>query len=321
MMGEELLRRLEYIDDDLILESKPIEMENKSGVKRKIYTFILIAALFVTLVMTASAASKGDWDVAIANFMGISNADTEQLRDGTVQINSSSVCSNGDESIKITAAYSVGDSSSACIRFDTNYTVPSDFDTEKEYYCTGDFDIDICKRKNGTSLDYSAVLSSETEDGKLYFLLMTSDVDNLNKDYIDITFTDLYRYNRETEENEKIFEGTWSFSWKYSYRSQTVKKNIGKIINLNGTKCLITSVKISPLEVKVYGIAFGKGCEMSIERINFNDGHSISPESNSGSGTRNSFWIESYCDSTELGEVIDPNNVYSITVDAEELIL
>ena len=94
MKGEEMLDLLEYLDEDLIMESAGFGETGRKTLRRmnpkKLVVVLLAATLVLALgVMAVSAGVRHARDRAILDFMGIRDADTTQLEDGTVLIGES----------------------------------------------------------------------------------------------------------------------------------------------------------------------------------------------------------------------------------------
>ena len=102
MSGEEMLDLLEYLDEDLIMESAGFggagRKTRRNMNPKKLVVVLLAATLVLALgVMAVSAAVRHARDRAILDFMGIRDADTTQLEDGTVLIGESDTCSGRDQ--------------------------------------------------------------------------------------------------------------------------------------------------------------------------------------------------------------------------------
>ena len=120
MKGEEMLKLLGYLDEDLIMESAGFGETGRKTLRRmnpkKLVVVLLAATLVLALgVMAVSAGVRHARDRAILDFMGIRDADTTQLEDGTVLIGESDICSGRDlltgeqKEITFTASSSIGD--------------------------------------------------------------------------------------------------------------------------------------------------------------------------------------------------------------------
>lgn len=311
--------------------------------RRKLLTFFFAAALIFAFALTAGAAAEHDWDVALVNFMGISDADTVQLPDGNIQIGVSDVCSGMDYSsdpagikkdVLLTATSSIGDKNAAYIRFDTNYELPEDFDPERDYVLPEDMDLSVFLKnpeKNVIESTKGSVFTTIEENGKLIFLLYISNCQKLNKSYVSITMGNLYLYHdldaadsTISEEPELLYEGSWSLDWKYSYRSNVKTKKVLKSINVDGTKCFLTHLEVSPLGIRFEGFAnpmhrLSSPTRLDVDCVTFRDGRVLTIGGNSSSGLKDGIWLDGYCGIDILGEVLDVDEIESITIGGCEI--
>ena len=348
MKGEELLDLLGYLDEDLIMESAGFGETGRKTLRRmnpkKLVVVLLAAALVLALgVMAVSAAVRHDWDRAILDFMGIRDADTTQLEDGTVLIGESDTCSGRDlltgeqKEITFTASSSIGDKNAAYIRIDTDYEVPEDFDPETDYFMAEDFDLEVTTNYFQGALDRSSVLQSQVEDGKLLFLLEISGTKNIDRSKVALTFENLYYYhdlgmgeNDDAPPKELVFSGCWDLEWKFDYRTVTKKAKMHEKVQVGEAAGYLTTVEITPLGIRIEGrIAFdswdvptGKLEAMKIEKITLKDGRAIAiTETDSWGTSRGTYGYKfrGYYGVGVLGEPLNPDEVESITTDGKEI--
>lgn len=346
-MEEEQQKRIEEMIFSEILhnQEKPADKpKRKRANRRKLVTFLLAATLVIAFGVTAGAASENDWDIALMEFMGLDDADTMQWSDGTVQIGASAVCDGTDYSedangkqnrIIITATSSIGDQNAAYIRFDTNYELPDDFDPDQDYILPGDMNLGVYRKKSRDTMyiiEHGSTFTSMEENGKLVFMLYISDCPKINKSYVCLDLEDLYLYHdagsngEDTDrEPEQICEGNWSLNWKYAYRSNVRKKNMLKHVELdNNVNCYITRMEVSPLGVRLEGFVnplnrLSGAAWMDIEKITYLDGQELSVNGSSTAGCKDGIWLEGYCGIDVLGEVLNVDEVESITIGGCEI--
>lgn len=336
--------------EDMILSAISGEHQKeavKKGKKklnhRKLLTFMLAAVFVIAFAMTVGAASGNDWDVAIVNFMGISDADTVQLPDGNIQIGTSDLCRGIDYSkdpageekaVNITAASSIGDKNAAYIRFDTNYELPDDFNPERDYVLPEDMDLSVYQKKTAvTETMRGSTFTTAEEDGKLILLLYISNCQKINKSYVSITMKNLYLHHdlgitddTETEEPELLYEGSWSLDWKYSYRSNVKIKRMLKPVELDGIKCYLTHMEVSPLGIRFEGFVnplhrVSGAVWMDVDSITFKDGRVLAVDGSSQAGCKDGIWLDGYCGIDELGEALNVDEIESITIGGCEVSL
>lgn len=348
MSGEEMLDLLEYLDEDLIMESAGFGGADRKTRRnmnpKKLVVVLLAAALVLALgVMAVSAAVRHDWDRAILDFMGIRDADTTQLEDGTVLIGESDTCSGRDlltgeqKEIIFIASSSIGDKNAAYIRIDTDYEVPEDFDPETDYFMTEDFDLEVTTNYLQGALDRSSVLESQVENGKLFFLLEISGTKNIDRSKVVLTFENLYYYHDlgmgdkdDAPPKELVFRGSWNLEWKFDYRTVTKKAKMHEKVQVGEAAGYLTTVEITPLGIRIEGrIAFdswdvptGKLEAMKIEKITLKDGRAIAiTETDSWGTSRGTYGYKfrGYYGVGVLGEPLNPDEVESITTDGKEI--
>ena len=348
MSGEEMLDLLEYLDEDLIMESAGFGGADRKTRRnmnpKKLVVVLLAAALVLALgVMAVSAAVRHDWDRAILDFMGIRDADTTQLEDGTVLIGESDTCSGRDlltgeqKEITFIASSSIGDKNAAYIRIDTDYEVPEDFDPETDYFMTEDFDLEVTTNYLQGALDRSSVLESQVENGKLFFLLEISGTKNIDRSKVVLTFENLYYYHDlgmgdkdDALPKELVFRGSWNLEWKFDYRTVTKKAKMHEKVQVGEAAGYLTTVEITPLGIRIEGrIAFdswdvptGKLEAMKIEKITLKDGRAIAiTETDSWGTSRGTYGYKfrGYYGVGVLGEPLNPDEVESITTDGKEI--
>lgn len=323
---------LQHINTD-----STILYKKKSKHKKRLL-FALAAVLLVALSLTGFAAVQNEWDIALVNFMGISNADTLQLEGGDVQINKiaqyektspylDSIETLGlvKSPIQITATTSIGDKNSAYIRIETDYTLPETFNPETDYVLPFNIRTNISPMPNG----YGSEFTYFEEDGKLGFLLSISNCEELNKSDISIEIYDLYLHHDLNDENsereeELLCAGTWKVDWKYNYRSNTKNYYMLKSIESNFATYYLTRIEVSPISIRMEAFRMPKDREKPLpgswlEEIRFEDGTILSIKDESGGGLRNGMFAESYISVREFGNAIDPKTIGSLIICGKEI--
>lgn len=333
---------------DTVQENENTDNVNEKTCKkkkshRKFLTLMLAAVLVIAFALTAGAASEHDWDVALVNFMGISDADTVQLPDGNIQIGVSDVCYGVDYSknpageqaeIRMIATSSIGDKNAAYIRIDTNYELPEDFDPERDYVLPEDTDISVHRRKNSvTETMRGSTFTTIEEDGKLVLLLYISNCRKINKSYVSIAMENLYVYHdlginddSQTEEPELIYEGSWSLDWKYSYRANVETKRMLRLVELDGVKCYLTHMEVSPLGIRFEGFVnplrrVSGAVWLDVDAITFKDGRVLTVGGSSQAGCKDGIWLDGYCGIDVLGEALEVDEIESVTIGGCEISL
>ena len=320
--------------------------QSKTGQKlrpRKFLALVLAAALLMAFGVVASAARTNDWDIALMEFMGIDDADTLQWSDGTVQIQASSVCSGTDyaqnpkgeiQPLKIAATSSIGDKNAAYIHLDTNYTLPVNFDPKHDYILPGNTSINVYEKNPQSSpaiTTCGTVFTSMEDEGKLVFLLYIADCPKINKSYVALDFEDLYLYhdkgdtdNSVSAEPELLYKGSWSLHWKYAYRSNVKRIRLMKPLEFEGVKCWLTQVEVSPLGIRLKAFVnplhrLSGAVWMDIDKVTYKDGTVLEIGGSSTAGNRNGIFLEGYCGTDVIKEVLNVDEIASIMVGGEEI--
>lgn len=333
-MNKDKQQRIETIILSVILNESKNEKPGSDAIKiekrrskRKIFVVLLAATLL--LGMTVYAAEKQEWDIAIINFMGISDTGTVQLEDGVVEIGASALSNK----VTMKAVTSVGDKNSAYIRIDTDYELPQSFNEKTDYILTNGWNTSIINKKK-MPVDHSGTMMYFNNDGFLSFMMYIGNCDGINRKNVTITLSDLYLYHDfgadevdEPDHGTLLLKGEWILSWKYNYRSNVNTYYPMKKVISNGEACLVTKIEISPISILAESLKNpNKGStetsQLLIRKITMKDGSVIEfdPGSTSG-GCKNNIYLEGYRDVTEMGEVIDPLKVYSVTIGDTEIIL
>lgn len=324
----------------MIFEAIGIEKSAEKPVrrlkKRRVLVFALAAVLLISFAVTAGAAVQNDWDVALMNFMGISDTDTVQLEGGEVKIGEKAVCSGLDFSrnasgerkeMTVTAVSSVGDKNSAYIRIDTDYELPKDFNAESDYVLPEEDSICVFAKDPQTcpiETTKGAVLTSVNENGRLVFMLYISNCQKLNKSYVSVNFKNLYLHHDlgETEGRpgkELLYKGSVTLNWKYSYQSNIKSVPVLRVVRFGETPCLVTKMEISPLSVRLEGLKLKKGGSdrtvwMDIDRIAYKDGTIQEVGGSSQAGCKNGIFLEGFCDISVLQKPLKVQEIASVTV-------
>ncbi len=317
-----------------------VRKENETQPKRRsvkrLVVWGLAAVLTIALGLTVMAAGEREWDIALVNFMGLSDANTLQLDSGMVEINQgqTSICAdyrNEDagetKEVTMTAVSSIGDKNEVYVRIETDYELPETFNEESDYILPGDYKLGI-----SPNTGYGAQFSSFVEDNKLGFLLEISNCKDVNKAEISVFMEDLYWYHDKNAEEEVAVEpkellckGSWKLNWKYHYKSNTITKRfVNKDFAADGCTYKLTKVEISPISIRLEARrskadSKKEHSDMWLQEIHFTDGRILKVGDVGGSGMRNGIYAHSYIGARELGETINPKEVKSLIIGGEEI--
>lgn len=344
--GEDVLSEIEmHTIENKILEKigqKQEDVESKPIMRRrkKRMFVVLVAAIVAAIGLTAGAATQNDWDIALMNLMGISDADSIQLEGGKVEIAIDASCSGIDyadnpageqKTINVTKITSIGDKNNAYIRIDTDYDVPADFNETTDYILPDDTDISIQKNARGdfNPSGWGSMFTSVYDNGKLSFVFNITGCENLNRSYVVVDVSNLYLHHDKEDGDEQleenlIFAGSLHLEWKYSYRANAKTTRMLKRLDADGTQIMVDKVTVTPLDIHIHGYSVesveGGNSSLDLLRIDaitFKDGTTIVPEGVSQGGIGDRHELDTHTNIEQIGQGLDVDNIESITVHGE----
>ena len=287
--------------------------------------FVLAVAAILIMGLGLTSAAKNEWDIALINFMGLSDANTLQLEGGEVQIDQSAVASG----ITFTVVSSIGDKNSGYIRIETDYEFPENYNFETDYILPWSHSLLISDGKDYNTKDYASTWMYYVEEGKLCFLVSVSNCEDLNKSRVQLKIKDLYIFhdlnNPESDvEEELLVEGEWSFEWTYHYKSNANVYHMMKSFECNDITYYLTKVEISPISVRIEAFCMPQNRNYMrlfdlIQKITYEDGTFVEIPRESVGSVRDGMFVESFVDLVELGEVLKSDEVKSITISGTEI--
>lgn len=285
----------------------------KRFVKKKLLIAMFAAALLFG--MAAFAANDGQWDIRLMEFWHLT--DTTYLEGGNVLIDKSST----SNVMTVTALSSIGDKNNVSILLETDY--PFD-DRSKDPHEKNDFyfifdtmNISVMD-KNGwpASSGWSSVMESFSENGKLYFLLNIVCKD-INRQRVSITLKDLYMYEKSSEEEIMVNDGTWNLEWTYQYKANVKTYYPFTFANCGKEKILITKIEATPLSIRVTGIKnyFDRNQttveEFAIKKVYRNDNQELVEFTPTSYGCSNHMFLE--CN-VVLNDPVEPAELSGIQI-------
>lgn len=333
------------------IKSEKSEQAFKPKRHRKRRGLILIAAI-VMLMGTVALAASNDWDIQMAERLGLSSV-MEKLEGGYVVIGETQ--SQGDITMTVTQA--IGDSSCQWIEIDTN--IPWEANEEEAYGvedCTlkvypcvpaikpdgqGGFDsfsnfaLQFLTEKSGGYTVYCY-----EKDGNISIMISAMDYEDLNRSLIQVEIKDLGLYHGEEDgEGTVICDSTFRFSWKNYYNANTKHIKLNQEITLQNDQgevfdCTLTKLEVTPISLRLEAKAknVGNGSFLYIDSIKMKDG-TVIPCGDITSGGVSSVGIhsdlegflslveEKGADSEESSafSLIDGTQIESITVGGVEI--
>ena len=323
----------------------------RRGKKRK--CLALIAAVIMLMGTVTLAASK-DWDIQMAERLGLSGV-MEQLEGGYVVIDQTQI--QGEASMTVTQA--IGDSNCQWIEIDTNIpweagakeaygvknctlkvypsvpTIHPDGQGGFQSFCNLAFQF-LSEKPGGYSLH------CYEKDGTISMMLSAMDYENLNRSLIQLEIKDLRLYHGEEDgEGTGVSDATFCFSWKNYYDANTKNIKLNQDVTLRndeGTEwnCTLKKLQVTPVSLRLEAKAeyVSSGSFLYIDSIKMKDG-TIIPCGTATSGGVNSIGgshisLESFLSliqdfGMDSGEsdlsfsVIDGTQIESITVGGVEI--
>jgi len=324
-----------------VIKDEPIAIYKKKSRRKKWLVIALAATLLLALSITAIAAFENDWDVQLLNFMGLSNTNTLQLESGEVKINEThkAMCIDYGENetgvekiVEMTIDSSIGDKNSAYVKITTDYEMPANYNPETDYVLPEKHSMHISKKQNQSDfVDYASMFTCFVEDGKLGFLLSIENAEGLNKRYISLEIKDLYIYHDlgmedSDSEEELLCKGSWCFSWKFSYQSNTDTHYMLRTLENNNINYYLTKIEISPISIRAEAFRLPQDRQKPhahgfLEEIRFTDGTVLKVDGFGGGGLRDGMFVDLFIGTNELGISLNLKDIKSIVICGQEIFL
>lgn len=306
---------------------------------RKRNIFILVAAIVLSLGLTAFATKQNEWDLTLIQFMGLNDAKTLQLDGGEVviDIEETNVWTDYKENQKgeqkkysITGITSIGDRNSAYLKVSTDYELPEEFDETTDYILPENNKIDITYKNvfgHSEIRTFASAFMACYENGKLGFLISIENCKELNKCDVSLEIENLYWYHdlgksedtKQYKAEELLAEGVWNVQWRYSYKSNVITKRLWKQFRTKEGEVYLSKIEISPISIRMEAIRNPKDREKSwtqelLEEIEYADGTKIKVDSTGAGGIGNGVFIEEFTNVYYWGEPLVPENVKCLKV-------
>ncbi|MDE6625435.1 MAG: hypothetical protein K2K56_03570 [Lachnospiraceae bacterium] len=280
---------------------------------------IPLMTVFVMLMGMAALAKERDWDIRMAEMLGLSNV-MEKLEGGYVEIGVSDV----SEGITVTAVRLIGDQNSQWIQFDTD--IPWEVG-ENGYYLFGDLQ-EYYRDKRGRIISGGGEFYSFDNQGYVSFISYRMDTEKINRAEVEIFAENIYAYQDDKEKQGTLIgNGKWQLSWRNCYAANTVRKHPYKWVTMkgkNGTKftCNIHKIEISPISIRIEAwknplAGNTEDCFLEVDSVTLKDGTVIPCQTSSG-GNYNNWSLESFISFQEIGQ-IDTGNVDYITIGGKRI--
>ncbi len=288
--------------------SAAMPTDNKrSFMKLKKKKIIILVAVLVMIIGVVACGRKNDWDIEFAQMIGLSSV-MEELEGGYVKIGQEDT----HDGITIIAVQAIGDQRNQWIQFDTNipWTVG-----EEGFYVADQFE---CKFEHfwKSTNDYSSHWYSYNNGGNVSFILNANEEGKINRANVQVKIGEIYAYEKVGGEGTLISDKIWELDWKNYYTVNTIKKY--PFVSIDD--CVITSIEISPISIRVTAISedSSKKQNIRIEKVILDDGSIIYGKSSGSSISNNTFYtIDAYLENQNKS--IDLDNIKSIIINGKEI--
>lgn len=301
-VSQKTLKRQECLTMDKIRAEMKKETRIPFGKKR---LAILVATAVMMFGMVA-VARENDWDVEMAEMLGLSGV-MEALDGGYVLIEKS----DKQADITVTAVQSIGDQNSQWIQFDTDipWTVGED-----GYYMFDECEFRFTK-KGGGIIEGGTEFYSYNNNGKVSFMLYAIGIEKINRANVSIELGMLYEYETLESEGRLLSDNFWNLTWTNYYASNTITKHPLSVVD----DLWIQKIEISPISIYVEAIAIPseESRNIVVEQIKLEDGTIISCRNMVG-GNANNMFLDNYV-VYEDWDSVDLEELESITINGKEI--
>lgn len=307
---ENLLKKQEELTMNKIRAE--LEKETQATAKHKTFTrfsrkkFVVLAAAAVMMFSMVAFARENDWDIEMAEMLGLSGA-MEELDGGYVKLD----VADRDDGITVTAAQAIGDQNFQWIQVDTDVSWNVG---EEGYYMFEEVEFDF-RKKNGEFLEGGTTFYSYNNNGMVSFMLHAEGVQKVNRAKVNIKLGKLYRYESRDAEGVLVSDGAWELSWRNYYASNTITKYPLKLKD----GLLIRKIEISPVSMHAEAVKTRSkelDC-ITIEQITLEDGTVIACRDVS-SGNSNNVLLDNFV-VYENWESVDLEEIKSVTINGVEV--
>lgn len=289
--------------------------------KRKL---VLLVASFVLALGMVCFAKEQDWDIQMADMLGLSSV-MEELDGGYVKIGASDTSDN----ITITATQGIGDKNSMWVQLDTDLT----WDVgEDGYYELEVFDGHWYKGVNQLAGGHQ--LYSFNNNGKVSFMWYFMGYEDINRARIEVYLSEIRAYETLDDEDAGyiVSSGSWEFEWENCYAPNTVVVRPYKTVTMesersrNTMDCFVTEIEISP--VSMWVVAWKSPFErfetsddmvyLSVDSITLTDGTTIMLDNGFSSAGTNNFQADCFLNFDDL-QSINVEEIDYITMGGEDI--
>lgn len=237
------------------LHSDVQEHITKPALKRRLFgkrKAVVLMAAFILMIGMVGFAKEHDWDIQMADKLGISDA-MEELDGGYMNIDVSDTVDN----VTVTASQLIGDKNCMWVQLDTNVSWTAG---EDGYYLFDDSVMD-CYHQPSRTLPGGITYYSYNNNGLVSFMLEFSDFNDINRATVELWFSKLVMYEPTEVGNEKetvLCDGEWKLKWDNCYASNVITKTLFDIVTLKEggeqLTCVIREIEVSPVSIRIKGM-------------------------------------------------------------------
>lgn len=309
--------------EKMTLQKIYAQMQKEKGKKENVRLFgrrkalILIAAAVMMLGMVVFAR-EADWDIKMAEMLGLSNV-MEDLEGGYVRIGTSAQ----SDGVTVTATQAIGDRNSQWIQFDTD--LPWE---EGKYYLFGEEEAGFYTQGD-IMVSAGCTLVSYNQDGCVSFLLYAVDCNKINRARVKVHFAEIYEYeDGNDEEGKLVSSGEWNLEWSNCYAANTITRHPYRNITLEATdgtefSCILHKIEISPVSIRIEawkhpGTGNAENSLVRMDSITLQDGTVISCDEWTCAGSRDNWALETFYSFADI-EHVNMNNIAYITVGGRDI--
>lgn len=311
----------EDVSADVVGDDQEKVLKSRLFGKRKV---VLLVATFILMIGMVAFAKEKDWDIEMAERIGLSSV-MEELDGGYVKIGAS----DRSDGITITATQGIGDKNSMWVQLDTDLS----WDVGEDGYYV--FEVSDGHLYKGTDfLTGGHQMYSYNNNGKVSFIWYFMGYEDINRARNEVYLSEIRAYETLEDEDEGyiVSGSSWEFEWENCYAPNTVVVRPYKIVTMqsersnNTMDCFVTEIEISP--VSMWAVAWKSPFErfetsddmvyLSVDSITLNDGTTIMLEDGFSSAGTNNFQADCFLNFDAM-QSVNVDEIDYITMGGEDI--
>lgn len=292
--------------EKLIMNKIHGQMPKRKKIARGRRKLVILVAAAVMMFGTVALAKEKDWDVEMAEMLGLSGV-MKALDGGYVKIGKS----DRQDNITVTAVQSIGDRNSQWIQFDTD--IPWNVGDDGYYM------FDECRfqftQKSGAIITGGSELYSYNNNGNVSFMLYSMGVEKINRANMSVELGELYEYDTIEAEGKLLSSACWNLSWTNCYAANTIEKYPFALVD----DLWIRKIEISPISMQVEAVAFSsrEARELTVEQIRLKDGTIIACQDRTYGDSNHIFYDNHVV--YENWDCVDVETMETVTINGREI--